>query len=162
MTTSQITKLTLIAAASFFLIVVTFAVPPAVKADPNYQKFASPSGNIRCILDGRDKPTPIAMCQISDKTYPVPPGTATDQAGGQCPPGSDLGRDFRLDQGKPGYVTCTYSAIGSGFGPWPTLDYGQTNALGAIACVSKPEGMTCTDNSSGHFFQVSRDSYQVG
>jgi hypothetical protein len=47
-------------------------------------------------------------------------------------------------------------------GPWPTLDYGQTRSLGAITCDSEPSGMTCTDAGSGHFFRLSRDSYQVG
>jgi hypothetical protein len=45
----------------------------------------------------------------------------------------------------------------------PTLDYGQkTRSLGAISCDSEQSGVTCTDTSTGHFFQVSSDSYQVG
>jgi hypothetical protein len=102
------------------------------------------------------------MCQIGDHTYAVPPGLARDQNGGPCPPGSDQGRDFRLDQGKPAYVTCTYSALGSGFGPWPTLDYGQKRSLGTLACESEPAGRSCTDASTGSFFRVSTDSYQLG
>jgi hypothetical protein len=29
----------------------------------------------------------------------------------------------------------------------------------AITCGSEPYGVTCTDDSSGHFFRVSRESY---
>jgi hypothetical protein len=130
-------------------------------ADDNSQQFASPAGNIRClILNGQDVPT--AMCQIGKHTYSVEPGTARDQNGGPCPPGSDLGRDFRLDQGQAAFVTCTYSAIASGFGPWPPLAYGQTRSLGTITCDSQPAGMTCTDSGTGHFFRVSPESYQLG
>jgi hypothetical protein len=57
---------------------------------------------------------------------------------------------------------CTYSALASGFGPWPTLDYGQTRSLGSITCDSEPSGLTCTDTGSGHFFRLSRESYDVG
>ena len=131
-------------------------------ADDNYQQFASASGSIRCILDGQDTPLPIAMCQIGDHTYVVAPGLARDQSGAPCPPGSDLGRDFRLDQGNSAYVTCTYSALGSGFGVWPTLGYGQTRSLGTLTCDSEPVGATCTDVSTGHFFRVSRESYELG
>jgi hypothetical protein len=131
-------------------------------AEDNYQQFAAASGGIRCILNGQDAPLPIAMCQIGDHTYAVPAGLARDQDGGPCPTGSDAGRDFRLDQGKPPYVTCTYSALGSGTGAWPALPQGQTRSLGAVRCTSEPTGIACTDASTGHFFRVSRESYQLG
>ena len=44
----------------------------------------------------------------------------------------------------------------------PTLAYGQTQSAGSITCDSEPSGATCTDASTGHFFWVSHDSYQVG
>jgi uncharacterized protein DUF6636 len=160
MQTSKTTKRGLIATAT---VAATIALPATANADNSYQQFASPSGNIHCILNGQDSPTPIAMCQIGEKTYAVPPGQPTDErTGAPCESGSDTGRDFRLDVGKPGVMRCSYSALGSGFGPWPTLDYGQTRSLGALTCDSEPAGMTCTDTSSGHFFRVSRDSYQLG
>jgi hypothetical protein len=46
-------------------------------------------------------------------------------------------------------------------GLW-TLGYGQSLSAGAITCDSEPTGMTCTDRSTGHFFRVSRESYQLG
>jgi hypothetical protein len=137
----------------------TIAVPAPAHADNANLQFQDPPGNIRCVLDGQHA---LAMCQIRDYTYVVPAGLPRDQSGGPCPPGAGAGRDFRLDQGQPGYLTCTYSALASGFGPWTTLDYGQTQSAGVIACDSEPSGMTCTDSTSGHFFRVSRDSYQLG
>ena len=33
---------------------------------------------------------------------------------------------------------------------------------GKITCDSEPSGVTCTDTSTGHFFRVSGESYQLG
>jgi hypothetical protein len=156
---NMITKLALIATTTAAATLAVVGTATA-HADNNYQTFASPAGHIRCILSSADSPSPIAMCQIGDHSYVAPPGT--DQNGGPCPSGSDQGRDFRLDQGRSAYLTCTYSALGSGFGPWPTLDYGQTRSLGAITCDSEPSGMRCTDSSTGHFFRVAQQSYELG
>jgi hypothetical protein len=157
MNADTITKLVLIAMTT---AAASLAVAATAHADNNYQTFASPSGHIRCILSSGDSPRPIAMCQIGDHSYLPPPGT--DQNGGPCPAGSDLGRDFRLDQGQSAYVTCTYSALGSGFGPWPTLDYGQRRSLGAITCESEPSGIRCSDSGTGRFFRVAQQSYELG
>ena len=43
-----------------------------------------------------------------------------------------------------------------------TLDYGKTYFAGGMSCDSEPAGVTCTDGSTGHFFRVSRESYEVG
>ena len=45
---------------------------------------------------------------------------------------------------------------------YSVLDYGQTRTTGAISCSSETSGITCTNTSTGHFFRVSRDSYDVG
>jgi hypothetical protein len=42
------------------------------------------------------------------------------------------------------------------------LGYGQTRSLGSITCDSEPADMTCTDSSTGHFFRVSQQSFQIG
>jgi len=152
-------KTTTLAAVWMAAAAATIAVAAPARADDTYLQFQSPPGNIRCVLDGQHA---LAMCQISDYTYVVPPGLPRDQSGGPCPPGAGPGRDFRLDQGQSPYVTCSYSALGSGFGDWPPLDYGQTRSLGAITCDSEPARMICTDASTGHFFRVSRESYQLG
>jgi hypothetical protein len=44
----------------------------------------------------------------------------------------------------------------------PTLGYGQTRSAGGITCDSEPSSVTCADAGSGHYFRVSRDSYELG
>ena len=141
-------KITMTAA----LLVATAATTPPLAAIAHADDtitFQSPSGNVRC--DIFDSPVLEALCQIGDYTYATPSASPCD-----------VGHDFRLDQGKPAYLSCRYSALNSGFGPWPTLNYGQTRSLGAMTCDSEPSGVTCTDTSTGHFFRVSRESYQLG
>lgn len=150
-----------IAAATIALAAVT-ALPAVAHAQGNDQKFASPSGNIRCVLTEENEPTPIALCQIENKTFSVPPGSGRGQTGEPCPSGTGSGNDFRLDPGQPGFIRCSFAALDGGVGPWPTLEYGQSRSLGSITCESQPSGVTCTDTSSGHFFRVSRESYEVG
>ena len=41
-------------------------------------------------------------------------------------------------------------------------DYGQKRSIGANTCGSEPSGMTCTDASTGHFFRMSSESYDLG
>jgi hypothetical protein len=156
-------KATAVAAVWMATAVTTSPLAAIARADNNYQQFASPSGNVRCILSGQDSPAPIAHCQIGDYTYMAPPGSERDDvSGGPCPAGSDSPNDFRLDPGKPAYLQCRWSALGSGVGPWPILDYGQERSLGPLTCDSEPTGVTCTDSGTGRFFRVSRDSYQLG
>ncbi len=154
---------TLLAACALGILAAIIAVPATAIADDNRQQFQSPSGNIRCILQPAPTSAHVALCQVTHHNYVVAPGLPRDEVSGEgCPPGADGGGDFRLDQGQPGFIRCTYSALGSGVGPWPTLDYGQTRSLGPITCASEPPGMRCTDTSSGHYFRVSDDSYDLG
>ena len=56
-------------------------------------------------------------------------------------------------------MTChTDSLMGSGY---PTLQYGQTQSLNPISCASELSGIACTDNSTGHYFRLSRDNYEL-
>ncbi|KAA0082678.1 hypothetical protein CIW52_17165 [Mycolicibacterium sp. P9-64] len=158
----QAVKATKLATIALAAVATAVVLPATAQADDDYQQFSSPSGNIRCLLLSSGTRTPIAMCQISDFTYSIPQGAAVQQDGAPCEPNTVSGRDIRIDQGKQAYVTCSYSAIGSGFGQWPALAYGQTRSLGALTCTSEQSGMTCADGGTGHFFRISRDSYQVG
>jgi hypothetical protein len=58
-------------------------------------------------------------------------------------------------------VTC-YRGSSPPRGNPPTLDYGQTHSRFTFTCDSEQSDMTRTDSSTGHFFRVSRDSYQLG
>ena len=152
---------TAIGAATLALAAGTF-LPATAHADDSPVKFSSPSGNIHCVVDASDGPTPTALCQIENKTFSVPPGSGRDQVGAPCPSSTGSGNDFRLDQGQPGFIRCSFAALSGGVGPWPVLEYGQSRSYGAILCESQPSGVTCTDTSTGHFFRLSRESYEVG
>ena len=152
------TKLALITAAT---VAATIALPTTAQALESRQTLESPSGNIRCVLDVEPDGAPLALCQIRDYSYSVPAGLARDDTSGEPCSGTQQG-DFRLDAGQPGFIRCSYAALGGGYGTWPTLDYGQSQSIGTITCDSRTTGITCTDTASGHFFRISRQSYELG
>jgi hypothetical protein len=148
-TTSKITKLALIAAATS---AAAIALPATAHADPPYYKFQSPSGNIHCGVAVDGKNTPNAVCTIRQASY----------AGQLCQePGLTIPQ-FELAQDGHAADMEWCTEISGGWPTLPTLDYGQTRSVGAITCDSEPAGVTCTDGSTGHFFRVSRESYQLG
>ncbi|HVQ48709.1 MAG TPA: hypothetical protein VMS92_01575 [Mycobacterium sp.] len=152
-------RLALIATASV-AATLSFAVP--AHADYNNIQFLSPSANIRCQIENDDDGTAFAVCKIRDHTWEAKPVEYCQQAsvpGATGGPGSDL----QLGKGSPPCVgPHTIQIFYSGPDAPPVLDYGQTRTFGAISCKSEPSGVTCSDSSSGHFFRISRDSYQLG
>ena len=92
-------------------------------------------------------------CDISDYTYQPPPPPL-------CARHISWGSRFVLEPGKAATIVChgdTVRLPGE-----PTLDYGQTKSAGTLSCDSEPSGVKCTDSSTGHYFRVSRDSYDLG
>ena len=110
--------------------------------------FQSPSGNIACHMS----PTGAA-CEIAQHEYAAPaPPTNCDI----------FGNRVALDSGGPsGYLAC-YSV--SYFGPpLATQAYDTPLSSGPITCaLNEQTGATCRDTTTGHFFRVSKQSYQVG
>jgi hypothetical protein len=98
----------------------------------------------------------FVVCEVRDFTYVVPPKEITGCQDQRWPRGNVV----EIVTGSGTDWTCPGTEFDGG--PGQTLDYGQTRSFGAITCDSEPAGMTCTDTSTGHFFRVSRDSYQVG
>lgn len=138
----RILKVTLIATASAAL-----ALPATAHAAT--QNFKSPSGNIVCTLSAEG-----AACDINEYTYTPPPPP-------ECAQHIKWGNRFTLSSGKPGAIEChgdTLQVAGE-----PTLNYGQTTSAGTITCASsEQDGMKCSDSSSGHYFRVSRESFDLG
>jgi hypothetical protein len=112
--------------------------------------FRSPSGNINCTLStpGGDN---AARCEVVDHTW-----TASSP-----PPDCHLnsGDRFYLTQGGAAVVGCYAQEFPVAES---TLGYGQSRSFGTITCDSEYTGMTCTDSSTGHYFRVSRDTYELG
>jgi hypothetical protein len=42
------------------------------------------------------------------------------------------------------------------------VNYDQPLSAGVITCSSEQAAVKCTDASTGHFFRVSRESYELG
>ena len=138
---------------------ILFGAATAHAAGSDYY-FESPSGNIVCDLTDQGRGSAHLACSIGDYTYQAPINGETQQ------PCSDLPNFFNLEQGMQPLIVCDLGGQiradnlhGAGL---RTLGYGQTQSAGAITCDSEPTGMTCTDASTGHFFRVARESYQLG
>lgn len=136
---------------------LTLAVAPAslllaqtAQAFSFYQ-FQSPSGNIFCGVGVLDNGKAFAECEVIDRAWSPPPPPRVCEG--------EWGDRIGLDQGRPAAFECHGDTL---FGAeLPTWGYGQTWSAGPITCLSQPSGMTCTDNSTGHFFAVSRESYDL-
>jgi hypothetical protein len=148
MTTSKITKLALIATATAAAAIVA---PATAHADPPFYTFQSPSGNIHCDLTVNYKGTAYADCTVQQTTY----------AGQLCHEPGLVIPQFGVGAGRPADIPGCVGTNG-GWATLPTLEYGQTRSVGPITCDSELAGMTCTDSSTGHFLQVSRELYQLG
>jgi hypothetical protein len=116
-------------------------------------KFQSPSGNIACYLGpaatgGTDG---SVGCEIGEHTYIAPPRPSTCHLG--------WGDRFELAQGKAPALSCHGDTLRTG--NLKTLDYGETAFSGAIRCPVEPAGVTCTDTTTGHFFRISTESYEL-
>lgn len=130
------------------IAIAVAAVAAAPTAHADTQNFQSPSGNIYCVLGAFG-----VACDISDFDYQPPPPP-------ECGKHLPWGNRFVLNLGEPAAIHChgdTLRVAGE-----QTLDYGQSLSAGTITCDSEPSGVKCTDSSTGHYFRVSRDSYDLG
>ncbi len=126
-------------------------------ANPFSAQFRSPSGDIACNLvnfpptDTHSLPTNFVQCDIANHTWAAP----------QPPPQgrTDATSTFVLMRGQLpviGYSPGMLAAAG------PTLVGAQAPSGGAITCTSEQSAIRCTDVSTGHFFRVSPESYELG
>jgi hypothetical protein len=121
------------------------------------EQFQSPSGDISCNLVNYP-PVPehllgenFVQCDIADHSWaaPQPPPQGRD----------DATTTFILERGRypiVGYRREGFSAVG------PIMDSSRAQVAGVIACSSEQSAVTCTDASTGHFFRLSQQSYQLG
>jgi hypothetical protein len=112
--------------------------------------FQSPSGNISCTMFAFDGQNSV-RCEIADYSWVAPPPSPDCHL--------NWGSRFKLEQSGAAVFDCSGAELPA---PEQTLAYGETRSLGAITCESEPVGMTCTDSSTGHYFRVSRETYELG
>jgi Family of unknown function (DUF6636) len=134
-------------------VTVTVAPPQTTAAQPTANgpaSFRSPSGNINCSLS-----TPggeiAARCEVVEHTWVAPPPSPDCHL--------NWGDRFELLQGDSAGFNCygqEFPAVHQ------ILAYGQTQSFGTITCESEPTGITCTDSSTGHYFRISREGYELG
>lgn len=135
----------------------TIGLAPSSHASPFSAQFQSPSGDIACNLvnypptDTHSLGKNFVQCDIANHSW-VPP---------RPPPQgrADATSTFVLIRGQfpvVGYSPGTIAAVG------PMLDSAQASSGGAITCASEQSAIKCTDVSTGHFFRVSQEAYELG
>ncbi|MDT5091613.1 MAG: hypothetical protein QOH60_976 [Mycobacterium sp.] len=163
--TMRIATLALLASTT---LAATVTLPANADADFDYQRFQTPSGNILCMMlrehswvDPARAGTGVATCQVQDPVYPPPPREYTSPNGqtSTCYL-AGWGSQIALTQGSPPYLSCLTGVLTTP--PLSTLAPGQTKSVGTLTCASEPPAIRCTDSSTGHFFRMSRDSYDLG
>src|SRR6185312_4382446 len=125
-------------------------VPTAVAQQASHSTFQSPSGTINCMMYASGGETG-ARCEVVDHTWAAPPRSP------DCP--LNWGDRFYLTQGGDAGFGCYHQEFPTAE---RTFGYGQTQSLGTLTCESEPTGMTCTDSSTGHYFRVAREIYELG
>ena len=125
-------------------------------ANPFSAQFQSPSGDISCNLvnypptDKLGVGKNFVQCDIVNQNW-VPP---------RPPPQgrTDATSTVVLMRGQlpiVGYSPGTLAAS-------DPVNYDQPLSAGAIACSPEQSAVKCTDTSTGHFFRVSHESYELG
>ena len=125
-------------------------VPTTVAQEASHSTFQSPSGNINCMMYASGGEIG-ARCEVVDHTWAAPPRSP------DCP--LNWGDRFYLTQGGDAGFGCYHQEFPTAE---RTLGYGQTQSVGTLTCDSESTGMTCTDSSTGHYFRVSREIYELG
>jgi hypothetical protein len=124
---------------------------------PRQLRLCDPVGNIACTIyaDGSG-----ADCEIRDHTWVAP--AATHGPYGRACDFDFGGLEIYVSQDKAANLGC-YEGVSKFDRPSSQkLDYGHTNSRGAMTCESEPSGVTCTNTETGHFFRISRESYELG
>ena len=160
MTTARrkLSMLMLIAAATG---ATTIGLAATGHAAANEYLFESPSGNIACDFTDQGGGSAHLYCAIDTHSFQSP--TVNAASSDRC---ADHNLWFNMQQGMEPLVVCDTEGDITGPllhrpGLW-TLGYGQSLGAGAIKCASETTGMTCTDSSTGHYFHISRESYEIG
>jgi hypothetical protein len=147
----------MIAGVCTAIAAATIGSAGSAQANPYSEQFQSPSGDISCNLvnypptDKLGFGKNFVQCDIVNQSW-VPP---------QPPPPDrpDATSTFLLIRGQAPIVGYSPGTVGDGS---PMLDSAQAPYAGAIGCRSEQSAMKCTDTSTGHFFRVSRESYELG
>lgn len=122
---------------------VIVALTIASTASAKLVQFRTPSGNIGCIGETIKAENSI-RCDIRNRSWSPPPKPASCEL--------DWGQGLNLNRlGRARFVCAGDTALNTG----PKLAYGTSKKIGAITCVSRTTGLTCT-NAAKHGFTMNR------
>jgi hypothetical protein len=111
------------------------------------EAFQSPSGNIGCVLFEGE-----ARCDIDKHGWTPPPRPAS------CPEEVDYGQGLTVPrEGEAGVVCAGDTAMNA---KDPILPYTAAAEVDGTICVSRVDGLTCT-NAEGHGFFISVGGYKL-
>ena len=132
----------------------TVAAPATISVhpEPNTVRgpFESPSGNIVCSMYVSTTGSDNVMCAAAEHDWLAPKPADCQLAWGDR---------IDLEAGAPAHFGC----YGQEMPPVThTLEYGQYQELGSLSCSSETVGIMCIDNTSGHFFSISRQNHLMG
>ena len=146
----------MIAGVCTAIAAATIGLAPPSHASPFSVQFQSPSGDISCNLvnvpptDKLGFPKNFVQCDIVNPSW-VPPRPSPQGR-------DDATSTLVLMRGQlpiVGYSPGTLAAS-------DPVNYDQPLSAGAIACSPEQSAVKCTDTSTGHFFRVSHESYELG
>ena len=125
-------------------LAVLFAALGAAPSATAATSFHSPTGNIRCVIDG----TSFTRCDITNRDWSPPPKPKSCEFDW----GNSLGLGFR----GSGKFLCVSDAVNSG----RKLDYGQSIQRGRFRCRSRMSGMRCVNLRNDHGFALSKQRFR--
>ncbi len=133
----------------------TIGLTPSAHANPFSMQFQSPSGDITCNVanyppgDQHSLAKNFAQCDIVNQSW-VPPRPS--------PQGRSDTTTAILMRGQLPIVGYSPGALAA----TEPVNYDQPVTAGAITCDSDESAVKCSDASTGHFFRVSQESYELG
>ena len=149
-------KIGMVAGACAIVGAAAIGSAGSAQANPYSEQFQSPSGDISCNLvnypptDKLGFGKNFVQCDIVNQSW-VPPRPPPEGR-------ADATSTVVLMRGQlpiVGYSPGTLAAS-------DPVNYDQPLSAGAIACRSEQAAVKCTDVSTGHFFRVSKESYELG
>jgi|SRR5215216_2984287 len=124
------------------IVAIAVAVVLSIAAEASaFTQFASPSGNIGCVMSRAG-----VRCDIRERDWTPPPKPASCEL--DWGSGVWVGRRGRASIVCAGDTTLRARRV---------LAYGDTETLGRFRCVSRRRGMRCVNDRNGHGFLLSRE-----
>ena len=105
------------------------------------EHFASPSGNIGCVMNKQG-----VRCDAREHDWTAPPKPASCEL--------DWGSGVFVGRHGRASIVC---AGDTALGATRRLGYGDAEAVGRFRCVSKRVGMRCVNRRNDHGFLIARE-----